>query len=79
VGDCTGRSARHRVRQADGAPLWNNQAMRACGQRCANDGAKIVRIFDAVEKNDEPFASVARAFVCRSENAVERGRCARGG
>ena len=78
VRDRAGRSARNGVGQADGAPLRNDHAMRASGERRANDGAEIVRIFDAIEKNDEAFASVTGAFICRGENAVERCRRARG-
>ena len=68
-----------RVRQADSAPFWNDYAMRANGQRRSNDRTQIVRIFHTIEQHDEPFASVTRAFICRGENAVECGRCARGG
>ena len=77
--DRAGGCTRNGVGQADGAPLRNDYAMRASGERRANDGAEIVRIFHTIEKNDEPFASVSGAFICRGENAVECGRCARGG
>src|SRR5580692_12632052 len=77
--DCAGRSARDGLAEADRAPLRNDHAMRACGHRRANDGAEIVRIFDAVEKNDESLAAVAGTFICRGENAIERSWRARGG
>src|SRR5690348_1702265 len=53
--------------------------MRARGQRRANHRAEIMRVFDAVEKHDEPLAAMIGAFICRGENAFERGRCPRGG
>jgi hypothetical protein len=51
--------------------------MRARGEGRSNDGSEIVRIFDAVEKNDQSFASVTSALVRRGENAFERGWGAR--
>src|SRR5271170_3430333 len=71
-------SACHGIRQANCTPFWNDYSMRACGESRANDGAEIVWIFHAIEKNDEPFASMTRAFICRGENAIERGRRTRG-
>jgi len=72
-------SARDRVREPDCAALRNDDAMRACGEGRPNHGAEIVRIFDAVEKNDESFASVIGALVRGGENALERSRGAGGG
>src|SRR5579859_544151 len=73
-----GRSARNCVRESDCAPLRNDHAMRACCERRANDGAKIVGIFDAVEKHDESFASVIGALIRGGENTLERSRGAGG-
>jgi hypothetical protein len=75
----TGRGARDRVRQPDCAAFRNDHAMRAGGEGRSNDGAEIVRIFDAVEKNNESFASVTSTLVRCRENAFECGWCARGG
>ena len=67
------------VGESGGSAFGNDHTVRACGEGGANDGAEIVRIFDAVEKDDEAFASVIGAFVGGGENAFERRRSARGG
>src|SRR5580700_7540293 len=74
-----GGGARDRVRQADCAALRNDHAMCAGGQRRSNDGAEIVRIFDAIEKNDESRPAVLRSLVCCCENTFECGWRAGGG
>ena len=66
-------STRDGVSESGGAAFGNDDAMRACGERRANDGAEIVGIFDAIEKHDESFASVIGAFVCGGENVFECG------
>ena len=38
---------------ARGAAFRNNNAIGACAFRSANDGAKIVWVFDAVEQQDK--------------------------
>ena len=53
--------------------------MCAGGQSRSNDGAEIVRIFDAIEKNDQSFQTVIRGLVCCRENTFECGWRAGGG
>src|SRR5580693_4311557 len=79
MGNGAGGGARDRVRQADCAALRNDHAMSAGGQSRSNDGAEIVRIFDAVEKNDESFLTVIRGLVGCRENTFQCGWRAGGG
>ena len=64
-----GGGAFNGVGQAGGAAFRNYDAVGAGGERGANNGAEIVRIFDAVEKNEEAL----RSFGCEQVFEFDRG------
>jgi hypothetical protein len=72
-----GGSARNRVREAGRAPLGDDHAVGAGGQRSSNNGAEIVRVLDTVKQDDQTFLTVARAGVGGGEDVFEscRGPC----
>ena len=41
------------LRESGGTPFGNDNSVRAGGVGCADDRAEIVRIFDAVEDNEQ--------------------------
>ena len=74
---CSGGGARDRVRETSGAAFGNNYAMSAGGKGSADDGAEIVRIFDAIEENNQ--TQVIFGFICVIDDVFEGGGCAHGG
>ena len=77
VRQSSGGRTRDRIREARRTALRDDHAMHASGQRGTDDGAEIVRIFDAVEQNDQPLATFR--MVGAVENVVEGGGRSRGG
>ena len=73
----TGGRARHGVAEASGAALGNHHAVRARSQGRSNDGAQVVRIFHAVEQDDETDLAAGLNRGC--EDILQRGSGARSG
>jgi hypothetical protein len=46
---CSGRGFRHGFSESGGAAIWNQNRRCSGGMRGADDGAQVVRIFDAVQ------------------------------
>ena len=72
-----GRSAGNRVGESGGASLRNDNAVCAGGERRADDGAEVVRVFNAVEQDDE--TALIFGGVGASEDVVESGGSTGGG
>ena len=53
-----GRRARDAIGKPGGAAFRNDDALRTGGQRCSHDRAKILRVLDAVEKNQQAGSAV---------------------
>src|SRR5580704_16416094 len=74
-----GGSASDCVSKPGGTAFGNHDSVRAGGECRSNHCAEVVRIFDAIEKDDEAFASVAGTLVRGGKNAFERCRRTSGG
>jgi hypothetical protein len=61
---------------AEAAEFWDYYAVRARGQRGSNDGSQVVRVFHAIEQDDQ--AVTAAAGIGALEDIVERTRGAGG-
>ena len=77
MGERSGGSAGNGFGEPSGAAFGSDDAMRAGGESGANDGPKVVRIFDAIEENNE--ADLAFIVIGTSEDIFERGRSAGSG
>lgn len=67
VCESAGGGARDGVGEGGGAALGNDDAGGSGGERGANDGAEVVRVFDAIEENEES----GRIFLCGGEEVFE--------
>ena len=74
-----GRNAGDGVRQTSGAPLGDDEASSACSESRANDGANVVRVFDAVEKNEQLIGGLGIALRMAGEKIFYVEGFARGG
>ena len=62
---------RYSIGQTGRSALRGHHAVCSGGQRCADDCAEVVRVFDAVEQYDQSFFTAACAGICRFQNIVE--------
>ena len=53
VRECTSGNARYSIRQPRGATFGDDEPSSACRKGRANDCANVVRVLDAVEKNEQ--------------------------
>ena len=75
--ESSGGGASDRVGESGGAAFGDDDAVCSGGERGANDGAEVVGVFDAVEKDDE--TTLAIGGVGGGENVFECGGSAGGG